>query len=232
MGDDDVKAMNEQWKTAKYDGIKSNDCLHSVDIMDHLEFESTYKYFVGLKVDKPIKMCVASNIVKIKWNKMEYMQSKRDIPLKVHSFRAGGSGHLQLLQKYGWPNSYNSAPNKSYKDGESEWIVFKLNNLYIPKAIIIKQQTQWNSHNEVKNMSVYIGDIASDKWNSFEPKVIKLSKESLNCQTIHIHGVDPKMIQIQKLQFIKIIFLENYGENHPDQDRYRLSEFGLKGDKA
>ena len=40
-GSDDEKDVNEQWKTAKYEQIQSEDNKHTVDITDALEFEST-----------------------------------------------------------------------------------------------------------------------------------------------------------------------------------------------
>ena len=84
-GSDDEKDVNEQWKTAKYEQIQSEDNKHTVDITDALEFESTYKYFVGLKVNEPIKMRIASNIVEIKekkpmfWHKINWTQTQKSL---------------------------------------------------------------------------------------------------------------------------------------------------------
>lgn len=83
---DDEKGMNEQWKSAKYGQIKTNDDgKHSVDIENFLDFDATYKYFVGLKVKEPIKMRIASNIAQIKikkpmfWQKIDWIQTQKSL---------------------------------------------------------------------------------------------------------------------------------------------------------
>lgn len=216
-------------ETKEDDGNLSMHC-QSLDVL-----RPNQQYFCQIEyaIKKPMDFVISSNIESFVNVKREELNENGDIDvvaikLQYHSHRKHSlTRHPKYLLMNSDTKQYWSAFNSDFQREERDWMVFRLkeNRKWVPTQIMFKN---YKSNQDVKRMRVYIGDIRTKKWQSLTKEEIAplLSKDMqyFNVDCSYIENDDD-----EEMRFVKVEFIENYGENNPDMCRFCCRHFKLMG---
>merc|ERR1712228_346273 len=129
--------------------------------------------------------------------------------------------HQKSLLFHSDTKQYWSSFNCDFEQNENDWIVFqRIVGNKIPKKILFKN---YKSAQDVKRMNVFIGNLTNNEWHSLTQCSIKpISSKKMQC-----FEVDNFDNQWSKYQFIKLQFVENFGENNSEMCRFCCRYFGI-----
>jgi len=146
------------------------------------------------------------------------------ISLKVVKCRKSNNEHPpeNLLKS---DDSYYGSPlNRDFNGNESDWIIFELSDntsFHHLTQLQIKSRSDTKAPKEIK---VECGeDINNTNWCSCEPNTISLQKKN-EIQKIDLTN---SHIATNGFKFIKVSFLQNYGEQAQGTRRYVVNELKL-----
>ena len=158
--------------------------------------------------------------------------------LQYHSHRGDYSQWSEnrhpkrMLEKNG--QGYFSQLNKEFAYLEQDWIIFEYvekHTIYKPTKFKLVNDVLFYNRRAIKTMSIFIGDVNKNLWFQFEPNTINI-KDTDKPQQFSICGINDKIIRENKLTFIKIKFLDNYGETDRVMPRFGCIYFALYGYKC
>lgn len=203
-----------------------DEIVMQTQLLNVLKPNQTYLCQIEFPIKKPIDFLVESNIVQFINIKEESKKELNKIKLEYHSHRKHSlTRHPKNLLLNSDTKQYWSAFNNDFGRDESDWIIFKYKETknWIPKQIIFKN---YKSNQDVKRMIVYIGNTKNKEWFPLTKQAIQpnLSKD---LQYFDVDNFDEKLAEDERYKFIKLEFLENYGETNPDMCKFCCRHFTL-----
>ena len=233
-GDDEKRDQHEpRWKSLLFrmkEGAAQSTVFQTSDIDGIFLFDKSYRFRIEYHITDPVNLLIGSNeqcfVVRD-----EPPQSNRvqPIELEYHSSRGNSyEGHPRGLL-VGTKQEYRSAKNKDFDYGERDWMVFKLKHSgegrqYLPKVVLLKNGTGTQA---VRDMAVSIGDLK--EWHCYER--LKLKQNGREHEQYALKGVDWKAVKQMKAQWLKLEFIENFGEHRLSQCKFKMVEFKLFGNE-
>jgi len=195
-------------------------------------FDATYTLRVEYHLRDPVNLLIASNDCEFGVvNKPPQSNTAHFINLACAKHRGNsyeGSPQNLLIDD---DKKYSSVHNDEFAINEIDWIVFKLNDSgfvrqFLPKAILVRNSFGAQA---VKRLVVSIGGKAdTDEWYKYD-EVSGIKADGEKYQKFILKGVDWKVCKDMRSQYIKLEFLENYGESRGKQCRFKVSEFQIYG---
>ena len=143
------------------------------------------------------------------------------IPLTVESHKGHHSSNVPLNVLN--DNSYTKYAS-ALRGADNDWIIFKMNEIYLIKSIKIKGDY---SSKSIKTLSIYLGNKnKQNRWHEYCNKIDGI-KNNDKLQTFCIECIiDKKKIFEEKLMYIKIQF-----QNHGSKEQnvlYQFHPYGIK----
>jgi len=233
--EESARPLPSEWSVFKHgvigDTAGDGEVAMSCQTLDVLRPNQRYFCQIEYAVQQPLEITVASNIeqfVNLQRQRLTEGGNLRRIKLEHHSHRKHSlTRHPKHLLLSSDTKQYWSAFNSDFERDEVDWMVFqyKERKKWVPRQIVFKN---YKSNQDVKRMMVFVGDAKQKQWRSLttEPMEPKLTKD---LQYFEVDSFELSEEELERFRFLKVEFLENYGESNPEMCRFCCRHFSLMG---